>query len=63
MDIYQPTGWLSQTAARWWCCSGSIPVGPRASLDKAWYFPPPPLPYSLKNLGLDGEKEQAIIPV
>lgn len=57
MDICQPRGWLSQTAARWWCCSGSIPVGPKGSLDKAWHFPPPTLPDSLKNLGLDNKKK------
>ena len=51
--ICQQAGSLSQIAARWWCCSGTIPVGPRASLDNAGHFPPPP--NSLKNLGLDGD--------
>lgn len=32
-----PIGRFSQAAARWWCCSGSIPGGPEAGLDNAWH--------------------------
>lgn len=44
MDVCQQAGGLSQAAARWWCCSGSLPVGPKVGLDTAWHCPPPPLP-------------------
>lgn len=51
VDLCRHAGWFSQTAARWWCCSGSIPVGPEVGPDKAWHCPPLPCPPPPREFG------------
>lgn len=46
VDFCQQAGCFSQAAARWWCCSGSIPVGLKVGLHQGLALPPfsPPTP-------------------
>lgn len=56
VDLRPPAGRFSPTAARWWCCPGSIPVGPREGPDKAWHCPLP-----REDVGLGGGDKSKIV--